>query len=121
MEPENINENAEDNKHTQLDPKIAAALAYILPPLSGIFFILKEKENDYVRFHAYQSMFFGLFSYALYWIATISLPSLLGFPVYKFVSAAAILMWMFLMLKAFAGDEFELPYIGKIAKEESKK
>ncbi|KKS05880.1 MAG: hypothetical protein UU59_C0039G0006 [candidate division WWE3 bacterium GW2011_GWE1_41_27] len=117
MEPENTNEII-DNR---LDPKIAAALAYLLPPLSGIFFILKEKENDYVRFHAYQSMFFGVFSYALYWIATISLPSLLGFPVYKFVSAAAILMWMFLMLKAFAGDEYELPYIGKVAKEQSKK
>ena len=115
MEPEN------NTSGPRLDPKIAAALSYLLPPLSGIFFILKEKENDFVRFHAYQSTLFGRVSYILYWIASISLPALLGFPVYKFISAAAILMWMFLILKAFAGDEYELPYIGKIAREQSKK
>ena len=115
MEPEN---NTSDPGP---DPRIAAALSYLLPPLSGIFFILKEKENDFVRFHAYQSALFGMVSYILYWVASISLPALLGFPVYKFVSAAAILMWMFLILKAFAGDEYELPYIGKIAREQSKK
>ncbi len=115
MEPEN------NTSGPGLDPKIAVALSYLLPPLSGIFFILKEKENDFVRFHAYQSTLFGRVSYILYWIASISLPALLGFPVYKFISAAAILMWMFLILKASAGDEYELPYIGKIAREQSKK
>ncbi|HBY10179.1 hypothetical protein A2473_01945 [candidate division WWE3 bacterium RIFOXYC2_FULL_42_13] len=115
MEPEN---NTSDPGP---DPRIAAALSYLLPPLSGIFFILKEKENDFVRFHAHQSALFGMVSYILYWVSSISLPALLGFPVYKFVSAAAILMWMFLILKAFAGDEYELPYIGKIAREQSKK
>ncbi len=105
----------------RLTPKVAAVLSYLLPPLSGIFFVLKEKEDAFVRFHAYQSILFGLVSYILYWIASISLPSLLGFHVEKFVSAAAILMWMFLMLKAFAGDEYELPYIGKIAREQSEK
>ena len=36
MEPEN---NTSDPGP---DPRIAAALSYLLPPLSGIFFILKE-------------------------------------------------------------------------------
>src|ERR687897_399152 len=41
---------------TGLDPSIAAALAYLAGPFSGIVILLAEKSNRYVRFHAWQSV-----------------------------------------------------------------
>ena len=39
----------------KLDPNVAAALAYLGGVLSGIVFLVLEKQNRYVRFHAMQS------------------------------------------------------------------
>ena len=39
-----------------LDENIASALTYVLTFLTGIIFILVEKENKTVRFHAMQSI-----------------------------------------------------------------
>lgn len=41
---------------TGLEPNIAALLSYILGWLTGIVFILIEKDNKFVRFHAMQSI-----------------------------------------------------------------
>ena len=41
---------------TGLDPNVAAALAYLAGPFSGLLLLLVEKHNAYVRFHAMQSI-----------------------------------------------------------------
>jgi len=41
-----------------MDPKVAAALSYIW--IVGVIFFILEKENRYVRFHALQSILFGV-------------------------------------------------------------
>ena len=41
-----------------LDPKVAAALSYIW--IVGLIFFFIEKENRFVRFHAMQSIIFGI-------------------------------------------------------------
>src|SRR5258705_5403111 len=41
-----------------LDPKVAAALSYIW--IVGLIFFFIEKENRFVRFHALQSVIFGI-------------------------------------------------------------
>src|ERR1044072_6679688 len=41
-----------------LDPKAAAALSYIW--IVGLIFFFIEKENKFVRFHAMQSILFGI-------------------------------------------------------------
>ena len=45
------------------NPKLMGALAYLLGPITGILFLLMEKGNKFVRFHAMQStiLFGGLF------------------------------------------------------------
>ena len=40
---------------TGLAPNVAGALAYLLGPITGILFLVIEKENRFVRFHAMQS------------------------------------------------------------------
>ncbi len=41
---------------TGLAPNVAAALSYILGPITGVLFLVLEKENRFVRFHAAQSI-----------------------------------------------------------------
>src|SRR6266850_6317733 len=41
-----------------LEPNIAAALSYIW--IVGVIFYLLEKENRFIRFHAMQSILFGI-------------------------------------------------------------
>ena len=41
-----------------MDPKVAGALSYIW--IVGVIFFIMEKENKFVRFHALQSIMFGV-------------------------------------------------------------
>ena len=47
---------------TGLDANVAAALSYLVGFVTGIIFLLVEKENKFVRFHAMQStlVFIGI-------------------------------------------------------------
>ena len=41
---------------TNLDPKVAGALCYAFGWITGLVFFLIEKNDDFVRFHAMQSI-----------------------------------------------------------------
>lgn len=110
---------------TGLDPSIAAALAYLAGPFSGIVILLAEKTNRYVRFHAWQSII-GLGGLAgvvvgLLFLAFVAL--LLFSPVaftwlYRLAAVAAIawvVAWAFCLVKAFTGAAWKLPYAGNLA------
>lgn len=116
MEKETTNE-----KNNFFEPKVKAAFTYIIPPLIGLYILITEKENKFVRFHGYQSIIFSVVAYGVYLFSKISFPTLLGFPTDILVSRSAIFMSIILVLKAYAEDEFELPVIGKIAKDQSRK
>lgn len=95
---------------TGLDPKFAAALAYVGGAMSGILFLIVEKTDPYVRFHAMQSTITFLVVVVLYPFV-VSVP-LVGRPLsWAFVIGVAVL-WVFLIVKAFMGERYKLPYVG---------
>jgi uncharacterized membrane protein len=101
---------------TGLEANLAAALTYLLGFISGIAFLVLEKENRFVRFHALQSVLaFG--GITLVWLLLNAVP-ILGFifGVLVIIPASAIL-WLVLMFKAYQGEEFKLPIVGQIAEE----
>ena len=101
---------------TGLDANLAAALSYLVGFVSGIVFLVIEKENRFVRFHALQSVLaFGAIT--LLWVLLNAVP-LLGFVlgVLVIIPGSAII-WLFLMFKAYQGEEFRLPIVGSIAAE----
>jgi uncharacterized membrane protein len=101
---------------TGLDANLAAALTYLLGFVTGIAFLLLEKENRFVRFHAFQSVLaFG--GITLLWVLLNAVP-ILGFVlgVLVIIPASAII-WLVLMFKAYQGEEFKLPIVGSIAAE----
>lgn len=98
-----------------LGENIKGALCYALGFVSGIFFLLTEKENKFVRFHAMQSTIVFL---SLTFLITIPF---LGWILSVFIVPLSLLLWLFLMYKAYQGEKFELPVIGDLAEKQAEK
>lgn len=102
-----------------LQPNVAAAISYLGWWLTGLFFVISERHNRFVRFHALQSIcVFAILS--LVWIilqAVFSIPiiGLVGCflkPVLLFITLA---IWLGLMAIAFLGKKIKIPVIGDFA------
>jgi uncharacterized membrane protein len=112
------NNSAPASKPYNLAPNVEAALSYVLGALSGIFVFLMEKENKFVRFHAMQSIIATVFhlviSIVLGFIPVVGILT----PIWSLVG---FVLWVFLIYKAYNNEEFELPVIGKLAREQVNK
>src|SRR3972149_8787939 len=104
-------------KGTGLKKETAAALSYVLGPVTGVIFLVIEKD-PFVRFHAMQSIvtFVGLF--ALQWILTLSIVLVFLVPL---VGIITFVLWLLLIYKAWMGESWEAPIFGKVAKKMVKK
>jgi uncharacterized membrane protein len=99
---------------TGLDANLAAALSYLVGFVTGIIFLVVEKESRFVRFHAMQStlVFAGIVVIDI----LLNIVPILGALVVVFlVIPASAVLWLVLMFKAYQGDEFKLPVVGQIA------
>ena len=100
---------------------IIALISYLVPPFTGILFFFIEKEDKFVRFHAFQSILFGITVFGLsvvldlVWIPLLSTLLFAGFNLGTFV------IWLYLMWNAYNNKRYELPYLGKIAREQTQK
>jgi len=115
---------------TGLPPHIAAFLASLLSFVGGIVFLVLEKTDQFVRFYAMQSVILGgafiAISIALQILAAILhliplLGTLLGvlfWLVGAVVGLAFLAAWFLSSVKAWSGKEWEIPYLGKIAREQ---
>ncbi len=101
---------------TGLQSNIAGALAYFLGPITGILFLLIEKENKFVRFHAMQSAltFGGIFVLNI----VLGFIPVLGWIAGTLLSMVSLVLWLFLMYKAFNNEEYELPVVGDVARKQ---
>jgi uncharacterized membrane protein len=103
---------------TGLAPNVAGALSYLLGFITGIIFLVLEKENRFVRFHAAQSITVSVLLVLIYTGLTI-LSAILGvIPVVGWlvgllltfvVGIGSIVLWLLLMLRAFQGREWRVP------------
>lgn len=95
---------------------VAAALSYVLGLLTGIVFYALEKESTFVRFHAMQSILFC----AAWAIGEVVLGAI---PLLWFLSPlwalAGLALWVVLMVKAYQGERWRLPYLGELAERNS--
>jgi len=94
---------------TGLDENVAGLLCYVLGWVSGIVFLLIEPENKFVRFHAIQSIIvFGILSVAG---IILSLIPFIGW----IVTAVGFILWVVLMVKAYQGTRYKIPWAGNLA------
>jgi len=101
---------------TGLDPKLAGLLCYLLGWITGVIFLVIEKGDDFVRFHAYQSTatFGALFvlGIAAGWLPVV------GPLLHMLLGPVTLILWIVLMVKAFQGERFKLPVVGDWAEEQ---
>jgi uncharacterized membrane protein len=121
MDEELKNKPNTDNLLANFEPNVVAAFAYLFPFITGIVFFVLEKKNKFVRFHAFQAILFWL-AFMIAWSLAQSLVIIyIGQVLEPLVRITGILVWLFLMWKAYQNVEYELPYIGKIAREQANK
>ncbi len=93
-----------------LKARTAGVLCYLLTWVTGIIFILIERENRFVRFHAMQSiLLFGGLGILQWIISHVLFSGSVGLGIVEFVC------WIFLMVKAGQGKYYKLPVIGDYA------
>lgn len=109
---------------TGLEQNTAALLSYLFTWVTGLIFYIIEKDNKYVRFHAMQSIFFGL-AMVIAGVLLVILTTILRYVPFiggmtsmllSFVYwIGTVIIWILLMVKAFQGERYKLPFIGDIA------
>jgi uncharacterized membrane protein len=111
---------------TGLPSTTAGPLTYLLGIITGILFLVLEKKDPFVRFHAAQSIgvtvVFIVGSVALSIVTMIlGVIPILGWLVGLVLSLAFALVgltaWVLLMYKAWKGEEWEFPFIGEKVRE----
>lgn len=85
-----------------------------------------ERKDKFVRFYAMQSVFLGGFWVALWIGLAIVFLILHGIPLIGtllwlagiVIRLAFLCVWAFTVYKAFSGKEWEIPYLGKLARQQ---
>ncbi len=101
---------------------VIAALSYLLGFITGLIFLYIEpySQDDYVRFHARQSIGFSVAWFAIsvilgVFIAVLPqfLSVILGF-LLDIIDIALACYWIFLMYKAYSGERYRIPELADI-------
>jgi uncharacterized membrane protein len=114
---------------TTMDTNLVGALTYLAGLLTGIIFLVLDpyKSNSFVRFHAFQSIFFNVawFAFWMIWMIlsavltplTAGIFGLIALPLMLIFTLAGFGIWIFLMYQAYQQRLFKLPIVGKFAAE----
>lgn len=103
---------------TGLQQNVAGLLCYVVGWITGIIFLLLEKDNQFVRFHAIQSIVvFGAFTVADIILRFIPV---IGWVLAWIIGVVAFILWIILMVKAYQGQTYKLPIAGNIAEQQLK-
>lgn len=121
-----ISPPANIEQHT-MQTNLVGALTYLAGFITGIVFLVLDpyKSNSFVRFHAFQSIFFNV-AWVAFWIVWMILSAvltpltggifgLIALPVMLIFTLAGFGIWAFLMYQAYQQKLFKLPIVGKFA------
>lgn len=106
-----------EKSSTGLEANVAGLLCYVGWWVSGLVFILIEKESKFVRFHAIQSIYvFGVLTIAMIVLSWIPV---LGVVLTSLIWVLGVVLWIILMVKAYQGAKFKLPWAGDLAEKKA--
>ena len=109
-------------------PNLGGLLCYV-PCCIGLIFsvvvAIVEKQSRFLRFHAFQSLLLHGAAIALGLVLSLlatvlgqisSFFALIFFPVQLAVGVATLGLAIFMMIKAYNGEEWEIPQLGALAR-----
>jgi len=107
-----------------LTDNVAGMLAYITIVPAIIFLVIEPyNRKRFVRFHAFQSIFFGVawivLSIAVSIITAIPFLGLLSLLIWPIIGIGGLILWILLLLKANQGQMWKLPVIGDMAEKQA--
>jgi uncharacterized membrane protein len=110
-----------------LQDNVAGLLVYLIGILAIVFLLIEPyNKNKFVRFHCFQCIF--------YWVAVVAasialmiLSIILGMVhlgavvllLYPLFWLAMLIGWIMLMVKAYQGQKWKLPFIGDLAEKQA--
>jgi len=112
----------EKNSSTGLDSNIGGLLSYVLGWITGLIFFLIEEKDEFVRFHAMQSIIvFGAITVLSIIFGILFTVPFLGAILGSFLWITSVVLWIILIVKAYQGERFKLPIAGDLAEKYSAK
>jgi uncharacterized membrane protein len=112
------------SKGTGLAPNIASLLCYVCMPITSIIFLVIEKDDMDVKFHAWQGTIFGV-AYIVVLVALQIIAAILGYIIgvlgaiigilIPIVAIGAFVLWIICLIKAYQGERWKIPYLGDFA------
>ena len=109
---------------TENNDNLMAAVAYVLGLVSGLIIYLIEKDkpgkSKFIMFHAMQSIILSIALIAFgILLSIIAIIPIIGWFIAIIAGLLfpliALVLWIFLMYKAYSGEEYHLPVIGEMA------
>jgi len=104
-----------NSKPYKLEKNMEAATSYLLFFVSGLMILQNEKKDKFIRFHAFQSIYFSLGFLVL--AALINYIPVIGTKINELFSVIFFFTWLILIYSAIYYRELKLPFIGELAKE----
>jgi uncharacterized membrane protein len=107
-----------------LTDNVAGMLAYVTIIPAIVFLVIEPyNKSRFIRFHAFQCIFFAVAWTAL-WIvlsiiAHIPLLGWLTILIWPLIGLAGFVIWLVLLLKANQGQMWKLPFIGDLAEKQA--
>lgn len=101
-----------------LQDNVAGMLAYftIIPAI--LFLVLEPyNKNKFIRFHAFQCLFFAAAIFAI--SIVLNFIPFLGLLVSMLINLGCFIVWILLVVKAYQGQKFKLPVIGDLAEQQA--
>ena len=101
---------------TGLEQNVASLLCYLLTWVTGIIFLIIEKENKVVRFHAVQSI--AVFVPINILQIIFSFIPILGWIINILLWILEVILWIVLMMNAYRGKMIKIPIAGNFAEKQ---
>jgi uncharacterized membrane protein len=111
-----------------LPQNVAAALACIFLIIGGVIFLIVDRSNRFVRFHAWQSIYLGIIILAVSLVFKIGrlifgdIPFVGGLFVWIFgivhllISIVWFIAYAVTIVMALSNKEWEVPYLGAVVR-----
>lgn len=110
---------------TGVDARLSSVICYAGWWVTGLIFLFAERRHTGVRFHAAQSIVvFGAVSVLLFLFGGANaITFFMATPVFQLVQLvgnvlwlAVVVLWLLLLLKAWQGETWRVPFAGDLAR-----